>query len=160
MPVIVSYPAIYAQKRHRTGHYGNYDPSSKDKEDVYPFFVNAISRAGLQSPYDCAVGAICVFTKKKSATEKKGLWTTKPDIDNLEKFVFDVAERSGIVKNDSRICMKISKKVRGEHDRTDLLFLELSMWSKFSAGIDVFGIDGFVFSNDQIFIKKTDIDKK
>jgi len=59
---------------------------------------------------------IFVFPFKKSAREadKEREWyfkNTTPDLDNLEKAVCDALEKSGILKNDSRICKKISTKL-------------------------------------------------
>lgn len=154
-PICIRYPAIYALKRHRHGKHGNYDASLNDKNAVAPFYISAAKRAGINGPLDCPIAAICIFTKARP-NKKKGLhWDTKPDIDNLEKFVFDVAEKqAGIIKNDSRICMKISRKFWGEHDRTDILLLRVAEDSIFFANGSVVGVDKYgYFYNDRTFKK-------
>jgi Holliday junction resolvase RusA-like endonuclease len=77
-------------------------------------------------------GDICVFTvfwkrKPKAMTRKKleasPFCSVKPDIDNLNKYLFDVMQhQAGLITDDARICSCISFKLWGYDDRTLLVF--------------------------------------
>lgn len=61
------------------------------------------------------------YPKRFSRAKKNEIcfWNTKPDIDNLEKFVFDLAQKqAGIIQEDSRVCAKFSLKLWGPEDKT------------------------------------------
>jgi len=48
--------------------------------------------------------------------------TTKPDIDNLEKFYYDACVKVGIMKDDSQICRISSFKVYDINPRVEFSF--------------------------------------
>jgi len=155
--VIVQYKGIYAQQRHRSGRNGMYDPSKNDKQAVERFYVESKKIHDLSSAFDEPVGVLCIFEKKYRKNKKKSdfFWDTKPDSDNLEKFVFDVAENCGILKNDSRIAVKLTLKLWGEHDRSTILFSSLSDDSKLFYGPSYVGLDQHTFSLDNRTFQST-----
>jgi len=117
-----------ALKRHRTFRRGNftgqYDPSKADKR---AFAAVAQSNAPEQ-PIDCPL-SMCLglyFERPKSHYNKKGLkptspkfHTSRPDADNILKFVCDALD--GIYfKDDSRVCNVVIYKLYDEKPRTEV----------------------------------------
>jgi len=147
--IIIDYPAIHALKRHRTNRCGKmYDASRGDKNSVQGYFLLAKQKAKIIEPWDFPIYAICIFEKryKKGRENKDFLWTTKPDIDNLEKFIFDVAEDTGIIKNDSRITLKLSLKLWGKNDRTILYMARAKPDSIIFYNCDYLGDNKYCYS--------------
>ena len=160
-PLIIEYPAIYALKRHRTNQCGNiYDPSRSDKNSVKAYFLLAKQKSKIIESWDFPVLAICIFEKryKKGRENKDFLWSTKPDIDNLEKFIFDVSEETGIIKNDSRITLKLSIKLWGKNDRTILYMAPTNLSTRMFFNSDYLGDDKYCYSiNDRNFKKQVSL---
>ncbi len=118
------------QQRHRSSSRGKfihqYDPSAKDKAN---FLLQARKHAP-KSPYSGVVYLTVWFcmprpkdhyrTGKFAGILKDSapLWHTKrPDIDNLQKFLFD--SLNGVFwKDDSQICSVIAQKRYDERPRT------------------------------------------
>jgi len=155
--IIIEYPAIHALKRHRTNRFGKmYDASRSDKNSVLSYFLLAKQKAKIIEAWDFPILAICIFEKryKKGRESKNFLWDTKPDIDNLEKFIFDVAEDAGIIKNDSRIALKLSRKLWGKNDRTILYMARAEPNSILYCNSQYVGDDNYCFSMFDRYFKK------
>lgn len=115
-----------ALKRHRTFRMGKnliqVDPSKADKSD----FLALAHRYAPDSPIDLPLklSVVCFFGRPKSHYNKKGLkitspihHTSKPDADNLIKFVADAL--NGIFwKDDSCISVVECRKRYDEQPRT------------------------------------------
>ena len=102
-----------ALKRHRQGRWGNYDPSAGDKSD----FLAKAMQFRPEVPFDVPIFVTLNFnfsrpknhygTGKNSNKLKDSspFWhTSTPDLDNLEKFVFDAL--NGVFWKDDKICAK------------------------------------------------------
>ena len=127
-PIVISYPGYYSLARHRKGLNGFYDPNKEAKESVKMWYRLAWKKAGYNKPIDSPIFCHIVFVKKSSRKKDVGnLWDTKPDIDNMIKFVFDTAEKAAeIITNDSRIALIKSEKLWGLNDRTNILLFPIT----------------------------------
>jgi len=118
-----------ALKRHRPRKFGgNYDPSSGDKAD----FLAKCMEYRPDTPYDIPLRLHLLFVfQRPKAHYRTGKYskllkdnapkahTSKPDLDNLVKFVCDAL--NGIFwKDDSVIFSLIVEKEYGESPRIDL----------------------------------------
>jgi Holliday junction resolvase RusA-like endonuclease len=138
------------QKRHRMGSHSVYDPSSADKADFLTRFSIARSTQTLMGtsvrlyerhePLDVSI--VFTFSRPKSHF-RTGLKshelkhnapheyakTSKPDVDNLMKFVFD-ALNTGLYQDDSQIVRTTGTKRYanvGELPSTRVSFSKLSL---------------------------------
>lgn len=126
-----------AQKRHRHVKMGNfvrqYDPSASDKGD----FLSIIQKNAPAEPFKTPLSVAIFFyfsrpkshfkTGKNSHILKDGasIWhTSKPDVDNLAKFVLDSMNKV-YWKDDSYICSCRIVKHYSENPRTEILISTL-----------------------------------
>lgn len=98
-------------------------------------------------PFDCPIEVEVMFvfsppsawSKKKMAELQSGkiiYKDTKPDLDNLEKQLWDAM--AGLVYvNDSRICRKTIVKVYGEVPRTEIRCVEIEVLDLLRADVNV-----------------------
>ena len=108
-----------ALKRHRTfrtksGLTGSYDPSKEDKSDFLAMAMNNRPEKPIEG--NISMGLTFVFPRPKSHYGAKGLKpsapyykASKPDIDNLEKFVCDALNKVFYL-DDSQVVIKRSTK--------------------------------------------------
>jgi len=146
----ISYPGVYPWARARRKGNRYWDSQATLKESLAPYYKQGAMNSGF--PILSAIGAILIFYKqypKRFAEYKKNeicFWNTKPDIDNLEKFVFDLAQKqAGIIKEDSKVCAKFSLKLWGPESRTVIYMDE---WNGSSR---IHFIDGRVYFNGKSF---------
>ena len=88
-----------SQARHRHTKYGHtYDPSTKDKKEFVSLILNQLPNEPISDPIAISIVWHMPYPKKWLRTGKyEGLvkdnapsvHTSKPDIDNMEKFLFD-----------------------------------------------------------------------
>ena len=149
----LEYMGWEAQKRHRMSFNRAYDPSSGEKKQVARIILDQAN--GQNYDLSGPLGCLSIFYKKypKAMSKKKRAenpwWDTKPDSDNLEKFLFDVLEKqASIIENDSRICAKLCFKLWGEYDATVVLLDRWGEGSFFFQRNDMVGFNdwGYCFS--------------
>jgi len=109
-----------AQARHRHTKYGHvYDPSSKDKKDFLKLISNQLPYKPISDPIAISIIWELPYPKKWLRTGKyEGLvrdqapsvHSSKPDIDNLEKFLFDSLNGKLFV-DDNLIWCVVKKKI-------------------------------------------------
>lgn len=117
-----------AQKRHRQGKFGTYDPDSEAKKG----FLTTVQSMAPKAPITGPVELIIYFrfprpkhhygTGKKSSVLKENapdMHTSKPDVDNLIKFVTDAL--NGIYwKDDSQVTQVTAAKFYSDKPRTEI----------------------------------------
>lgn len=126
-----------AQKRHRHMSRGKftrvYDPSSNDKGD----FLSMIQEKAPETPWECPLKMVATFyfgrpkshykTGKNSHVLKDtapSYHTSRPDFDNLSKFVMDAM--SGVFfKDDDQICEAFVQKKYSDKPRVEILIAKL-----------------------------------
>lgn len=122
-----------ALKRHRTGKFGNYDPSKLDKET----FLILAHKHRPSKPLDCPIKLSLTFqfprpkshfgTGKNSERLKDNApyWhTSTPDTDNLVKMVADAL--NGVYwKDDSCICDISAIKMYSQSPKTIVVIEEI-----------------------------------
>lgn len=121
-----------SQKRHRSTKVGNfirqYDPSAADKGD----FLSIVQKNAPEKPYDCPlkVDVWFFFTRPKShyksgknshlLKDNAPEWhTSKPDRDNLDKFVMDSLCKI-YWRDDSVVCCGGIRKKYSDNPRTEI----------------------------------------
>lgn len=97
-----------AQKRHRTGKWGMYDPSSSDKEDVMILIrsknkVEFLGEGPLKASFKFFFPIPTSLSKKKKDLLAGEPHIKRPDIDNCLKFYIDTMQDMGLFKDDSQI---------------------------------------------------------
>lgn len=103
-------------KRHRHTATGKtYDSQKKIKDDIRLILRAQAHRSGTRiEQLQCPVSLTCMFSFAWPVSKKKPTMypphTAKPDIDNLVKFVLDVA--SGMLLYDDRLVTQISAQKR------------------------------------------------
>lgn len=90
-------PKAQARHRHtRSGHV--YDPSKKDKQEFLKLILNQLPKEPIKDPISIAITWELPYPKKWLRTgryeglvkdQAPSVHSSKPDIDNLEKFLFD-----------------------------------------------------------------------
>lgn len=111
-----------ALKRHRSNGKFNYDPSANDKAD----FLSLVQKHAPEVPFEVPLLVRCWFIHgrpkshfgtgknadklKPSAPKYK---TSRPDIDNYEKFVYDALDKV-FWKDDSYIVVNQNVKIYGD----------------------------------------------
>ena len=117
--------ALKRPKFVRRGKYvGAYDPSTKDKDTFLSIALASKPDKPLEVPL--FIASCFYFPRPKSHYNKKGLkpdapfyHTSRPDIDNLEKMIYDAL--NGIFfKDDSLICRTACHKLYGDVPRTEV----------------------------------------
>ena len=98
-----------AQKRHRTGKWGMYDPSSSDKEDVMILIrsknkLEFLGEGPLKASFKFLFPIPMSLSKKKKDLLAGEPHIKRPDIDNCLKFYIDTMQDMGLFKDDSQIC--------------------------------------------------------
>lgn len=160
----IQYPGLYSSKRVRASRGRFYDPNSKDK--VYVSRLMRSQCTFIKEPLSGPLGCICVFCKKwpksfsKRMKKERVYWDTKPDSDNLEKFLFDALEKqANLIQNDSRICAKLTIKIWGKDDFTSILIGRWENTSYFVQYSDMVGFNnvGYKLHHRQFF-QLSDVD--
>ena len=126
-------------KRHRSTRQGRmYDPSFKDKKDMWLQIAKFKPKKPLESPVYLRL-AFYLKRPKYHFKTKKGEPTkivkdrflnikyhsSKPDIDNLVKMIADVLGKNRMIVDDSQICMLQAEKFYGK-PRTEVVIQEVS----------------------------------
>ena len=127
-------------KRHRSTRQGRmYDPSFKDKKDMWLQIAKFKPKKPLESPIYLRL-AFYLKRPKYHFKTKKGKPTkivkdrfldikyhsSKPDIDNLVKMIADVVQgKNRMIVDDSQICMLQAEKFYGK-PRTEVVIQEVS----------------------------------
>ena len=127
-----------ALKRHRpSARGGYYDPSSKDKKDIWL----QIAKYKPNMPY---VGDICIkivfYMQRPKHHYRSGKYkhllkdrckdivyhSNKPDLDNLVKLILDLCSgEDKMICDDSQICMLFAEKKYAEIPRTEVTISEI-----------------------------------
>lgn len=123
----LDFPGLYPWQR--AGRHGNiyFDRQLGLKQELGYAFIKAQKMQNLEQ-MDGPIGAVFVFYKKypvkfpKSRRGEVCFWATKPDCDNLEKILMDIAQtQAQLIREDSRICAKMSIKLYGSSDHTAII---------------------------------------
>ncbi len=84
---------------------------------------------GDEETFSRAMSISCLFFMKKPTSARKPWhqhWhTTYPDIDNLEKFLYDTLVDAEIIADDRLICEQHSKKIYDDNPRTEIIIREV-----------------------------------
>lgn len=120
------------QQRHRTfkrGTFtGTYDPSEKDKKNFLVICMDKRPNKPIDSPINMELKFYFQRPKNHYGTGKKSnvlketsplLHTSRPDVDNLQKFVMD-SLNTVFYRDDSLICILSSAKLYDEVPRTEI----------------------------------------
>lgn len=103
-------------------------------EAALVYFLQAAPVIPLEGPLELRFVALseCRKGDKRKRTPAGRKWhDTKPDIDNIEKAICDVAEQAGWFKNDSQVCRVVKEQVRaaqGEPPAIKLIVTELEAY--------------------------------
>ena len=128
-----------ALKRHRSTRYGRmYDPSSKDKKDIWL----QIAKFKPETPLAGDIMLKLIFTMPRPKSHyrtgkfkhllKDGYediinHTFTPDLDNLVKLICDTIQgKDRMIVDDSQICMLQAEKVYGSSPMTEVIIEEIS----------------------------------
>jgi len=111
----------------------SYDPSKKDKQD----FIAKIPIRSRKTTFKGEIVLFVIFTmprpKKHYRTGKFAHilkpnapenHITRPDIDNLLKFVMDCLVDAEVIKDDCQVCAIQMEKIYGEEPSTTLMIRE------------------------------------
>ena len=125
------------QQRHRpSARGGYYDPSSKDKKNIWL----QIARFKPKQPLVGAIMVKLLFVMPrpkhhfrtgkfkhllKNKYENVFWHTIKPDADNLVKLVLDVIGKDRFIVDDSQVCRLQAEKVYGKTPRTEIIIEEI-----------------------------------
>jgi len=123
-------------KRHRVSKFGGmYDPSSKDKKDVWlqiakykpkmPFSGDIMLRATfyMQRPKSHFRTGKFKHLLKENAPIRH---SKKPDLDNLLKMLMDTIQGNDrMLLDDSQICVILAEKEYGNIPRTEIIIEEI-----------------------------------
>ena len=132
---VLGVPKAQARHKHfRRGKFsGTYDPSEDKKETLTDIVQSQAPEIPINAPIFLELTFYMPRPKAYYGTGSKSEilkdsapeWhTSKPDGDNLEKFVTD--SLNGIYyKDDSQICFVIRKKVYSERPRTEIVLTTL-----------------------------------
>ena len=123
----IVYGKPFGQQRVRKGRFGNWYIPEKTRTWQQLIKLAVLQGTVPKEPYRGAV-SLCMhfcFVKPKSVPKKKKYMSVKPDLDNLEKSLFD-AIQGLLIYNDSQICRVTKEKVYAETDclKFELYFLE------------------------------------
>ena len=113
-----------AQQRHRFNFKARraYQPEPEFKACVV---AEAVKRRPPR-PLEGAVGAKLTYCYRRPACRMYEIYkTTKPDLDNLEKPVFDALKRAGWIKDDANIVHTEVKKIWADFDGLKLEMKQL-----------------------------------
>ena len=103
-----------SQKRHRDSkHGGKYDPSKKDKKRIRNLFLQHKPTKPLECLLRVDIYAFFETPKswsKKKRKEARGKFRSKtPDVDNLQKIIFDALNKY-VYKDDAQIVSSKTEK--------------------------------------------------
>lgn len=113
-----------AQQRHRFNFKARraYQPEPEFKACVV---AEAVKKRPPR-PLEGAVGAKLTYCYRRPACRMYEIYkTTKPDLDNLEKPVFDALKRAGWIKDDANIVHTEIKKIWADFDGLKLEMAQL-----------------------------------
>ena len=157
----IEYHGFEAWKRARTSYGMYFDAQTGEKKQLAAMMVHKAKDLGIEHPFKGPLGCVSIFYKKypKSMSKKKRLnapwWDTKPDADNLEKFLFDTMEKqASLIENDSNICAKLCFKLWGPYDYTVFFLDRWTERSHFIINSDSVGFNGVGYLlHDRRYIK-------
>ena len=109
------------------GRHGKRYDSQKNLKDMIRLYIQANFTTPIVPPKDTAIQAEITFcfqppaswSKKKREGVLGTLKFTKPDLDNLEKFLYDTVEKIYFY-NDSQVAEHTTRKVYSNTTRTDV----------------------------------------
>ena len=89
----------------------------------------------------------------KKLVEKPVFWSKTPDIDNCEKFVFDMLQKyAGVMDDDKLIVSTHSYKLWGDNDATAFILGDYQLDCPLTLGPRFFGYDGIYWDiNNRAF---------
>jgi len=122
---IIDLPPVAWQ---RPGQNGNvrYD-AQKNPKLLFGLHIN--KEHNNERPFTTPISIDIVFSQKypKSKSKKLNLiwWDTTPDIDNLEKFLYDTLQECGVIANDKLIVQVSQKKIYSDRARVEFTITEL-----------------------------------
>ncbi|OUO56668.1 RusA family crossover junction endodeoxyribonuclease [Candidatus Avelusimicrobium gallicola] len=122
-----------AQQRHRFNFKARraYQPEPEFKACVV---AEAVKKRPPR-PLEGAVGAKLTYCYRRPACRMYEIYkTTKPDLDNLEKPVFDALKRAGWIKDDANIVHTEIKKIWADFDGLKLELSQLKNVRDFGYG--------------------------
>lgn len=152
--VKLEFSNLYPWQRARTREGIYYDSQVKEKQFLAHIARDSCKKQGLKCSegLDCSLGFVFVFYKHypvnfpKKRRLELSYWNTKPDADNLEKFMFDMLQyQAKIIREDSRVCAKMTFKLWGPYDYTIIFFDEWNNSSRFLNDNHIVGFNGYTF---------------
>jgi Holliday junction resolvase RusA-like endonuclease len=157
----VKYHGWEAWKRAGHSYKTFYDSQATTKRQLASLLIERARELNIER-IEGNLGFCAVFCKKfpKSFSNKKrnGLkwWATKPDIDNLSKFIFDTLEKQAdLIDNDSNIVANLTLKIWGQYDYTAFILGEFTDDSYFVQRNSCVGFGGIIFNYDNgVFVEK------
>jgi len=151
----VEYHGYEAWKRAGLAYGRHFDTQSDEKKQIAQIMLESARRCQLKEPLDGEIAFFGIFYKKwprtipKKKRQQKVFWNTKPDIDNLSKFVFDTMQRqAGLITDDSRICLNVTLKLWGEYDYTIFFFDKWDLHKRFAFNYPWLDIDNMRYHVD------------
>ena len=94
---------------------------SKGAKQTFSMLTSALKPFAPPTPFDGPVRVTCCWKFRASKQHPEGTWkTTRPDIDNLQKALYDVMTRLGYWKDDSLICCEIVSKMYSDQPGIDI----------------------------------------
>jgi len=103
-----------------------YDPQ---KEEKLLSGIHFVSQMKNELPFSGPVAITCYFFMKIPASKRKRrpLCSTKPDIDNLQKYYFDVLTDCKVLQDDCLICESHAFKIYDKNPRVEISISELEL---------------------------------
>ena len=94
---------------------------SKGAKQTFGILTAALKPFTPPTPFDGPIRVTCCWKFRANKQHPEGTWkTTRPDIDNLQKALYDVMTRLGYWKDDSMICCEIVSKMYSEQPGIDI----------------------------------------
>ena len=95
---------------------------SKGAKQTFSLLTSALKPFVPPVPFDVPLRVTCCWKFRANKTHKPGTWkVTRPDIDNLQKALYDVMTRLGYWTDDSLICCEIVSKMYSDQPGIDIL---------------------------------------
>jgi len=119
-----------AKQRHRIAHGIAYDPQSKQKRGMKFDFANQFRSQGHLKPLEGAIRAIVNISYQvpKSWSKKRQITanykTSRPDIDNIAKFYFDVLNQIAY-NDDAQVVSLVSQKLYSDKPGVEILLFQM-----------------------------------
>lgn len=108
-----------------------YDEQKDDRERIGVILLEQHEdRAQYQGPLEVTFGFYMKIPAKRNFTGR--YWhTSRPDCDNLQKFILDILVCESIIRDDSQVCRIIAEKIYDPCPRTEFIIKELEHDKKF-----------------------------